>query len=124
MLRALVCVVVMAALIGSGEARADTVLGRWCDKMIPAMPKYNAVLTIVITNDGTAEIRSKFGDGSSGTNALREATGGFYEKIGSGVGEKYRVVPTTGNLQLIDNDGLIRIAVRLENKPRDGDCIR
>ncbi len=124
MLRALARFVVVAVSIASSEAGADTVVGRWCDKMVPKMPQFNAVLTIVITNDGSAEIRSKFRDGSSGANALREAAGGFYEKIGSEFGDKYRIVPTTGDLQLVDNDGLIRIAVRLENEPREGDCIQ
>lgn len=33
-------------------AKADTVLGRWCDGMIPTSVKFNAELKIVLTGAG------------------------------------------------------------------------
>ena len=97
-------------------------IGRWCDRMIPNQPKYNRTMAIVITNDGKTMLKSKFSDGSSSTNELREAAGNIYEKIGSGSGDKYRIVPSTGALQLLDEDGLIRVASRLENTPQRNEC--
>ncbi len=90
--------------------------------MIPNRPKYNHIIAIVITDDGKVVRKSKFGDGSSGISELREATGGIYEEIGSGSGDKYRIIPSTGNLQLLDEDGLIRVATRLENTPQSSEC--
>jgi hypothetical protein len=111
-------------LIGTfmGTAHAETTVGRWCDKQIPTMPKYNGILAIVITDDGAVELRTRWGDGSSLVTKLSEQSGGIYAAVGSSSGDKYRVVPADGNLQLLDNDGLIRVAIRLENTPQPGDC--
>ena len=103
-------------------AHADTVIGRWCDKQIPTMPKYSGILAIVINDDGSVEMRRRYGDGSSGVTKLSELGNGIYAADGSSSGDKYRVVPADGNLQLLDNDGLIRVAVRLENTPSPGEC--
>lgn len=105
-------------------AAADTVLGRWCDRMVPSIDKLNAELKIVVTDSGETQLHSKFGDGSSGVSKLREKGAGIFEQVGSSSGDKYRVVPTTGELQLLDNDGYIRSAKRLENSPQKGDCLR
>ena len=103
-------------------ARGEMTIGRWCDRMIPSQPKYNQTMAIVITNDGKVMLKSKFNDGSSSINELREAAGNIYEEIGSGYGDKYRIVPSTGDLQLLDEDGLIRVAPRLENTPQSKEC--
>ena len=104
------------------KAAGETTIGRWCDRMLPNMPKYNRTMAIVITDGGKVVLKWSAGDGSSSTNDLREASGGIYEKIGSSTGDKYRIVSSTGNLQLLDNDGLIRVAARLENTPRSNEC--
>ena len=67
-------------------------------------------------------LRSKFNDGSSSVHELHEAAGGIYVKIGSHTGDKYRIVPNTGDLQLLDDDGLIRMATRLENSSQINEC--
>ena len=67
-------------------------------------------------------LRSKFNDGSSTVHELREVVGGIYVKIGSHTGDKYRIVPNTGDLQLLDDDGLIRMATRLENSSQINEC--
>ena len=115
---------VLALALVTETAAADTTIGRWCDRMIPNNPKYNRTMAIVITNDGNVELRSNFNDGSSSTNELREAPGGIYEKTGSRFGDKYRIVPSTGYLQLLDNDGLVRTAIRLENTPQRNECLQ
>lgn len=47
---------------------------------------------------------------------------GMWVAAGYSSGDRYRVVPADGNLQLLHNDGLIRVATRLENKPQPGEC--
>ena len=104
-------------------ASAETVIGRWCDKMVPNLPQFNSVMTIMITDEGKVELRLKFNDGSATEVELMEAAGGVYETVGDS-GDKYRIVPNTGNLQLLDDDGLISIATRLENTPQSEECSR
>ena len=116
----LLAVLLIGAFIST--AHAETTVGRWCDKQIPTMPIYNGILTIVITDDGAVELRTRWGDGSSLVTELSEQSGGIYAAVGSSSGDKYRVVPADGNLQLLDNDGLIRVAIRLENTPQPGEC--
>ena len=106
-----------------GGVADESIIGRWCDRMIPNMPKYNRTMAIVVADEGRVLLRSEFGDGSSSVNELREARGGVYEKIGSATGDKYRIVSNTGDLQLLDQDGLIRIAARLENTPQGNECL-
>jgi len=106
----------------SGAVHAETTIGRWCDKMLPTMPQYNGIMEIVITDSGAIELRTRYGDGSNAVSVLNEQPGGIYAAVGSGSGDKYRVVPSDGNLQLMDNDGLIRVATRLENTPKPGEC--
>jgi hypothetical protein len=103
-------------------AYGETTIGRWCDGMIPNMPKYNRTMAIVAGDDGKIVLQSKFGDGSSRTSQLRESAGGIYELVGSGSGDKYRIIPSDGSLQLLDNDGLIRVATRLGNTPKSDEC--
>ena len=81
-------------------------------------------MTITLSDDGTVMLTSKFGDGSSLVDKLRERPNGILEKIGSPYGDKVRIVPSDGNLQLFDRDGLIRGAARLENTARQGECSR
>ena len=103
-------------------ASAETVIGRWCDRMIPTMPKHNGVITILVTDQGGVEARIKYNDGSNLKNKLKEMSGNIFATIGSSSGDKYRVSSSTGDLQLLDNDGLIRVAKRLENKPSGREC--
>ena len=119
-LRLLSVAFVLAA--ASSAAADETTMGRWCDRMIPGTPTYNRIMAIVVADGGKIVLRSQFGDGSSSRNELRETAGGIYEKIGSPHGDKYRIIPGTGNLQLLDDDGLIRVATRLENTPSRREC--
>lgn len=114
----------MGLVLTAGASAGETVIGRWCDRSVPALPKYNRIVTIVIADKGMVVARSQFNDGSSHTSVLHEATGGLYEVVGSAYGDKLRIVASTGELQLIDNDGLIRIASRLENAPQSNECSR
>jgi hypothetical protein len=115
--------VTLLVLVLWRPANAETTLGRWCDRMIPLMPQHNAIITIRLNSDGLAEGHIAFGDRSELTRSLREVSGDMFEIVDSRSGDKYRIVAASGDLQLLDNDGLIRIARRLENKPTQGECI-
>ena len=123
-MKAVIIVAMFVLAFATDAAEGETTIGRWCDRMIPNVPKYNYIMAIVITNDGKVMLKSKFNDGSSSINELREAAGNIYEEIGSSYGDKYRIVPSTGNLQLLDEDNLIRVATRLENTPQSNECSR
>ncbi|MHA7873167.1 MAG: hypothetical protein ACX939_12525 [Hyphococcus sp.] len=110
-------------MVASPAAYAETIVGRWCDQMIPNNPKFRAELSIVIKDNGDVVMRSKYADGSGGTYPLNEIGNDMYEQQNSRHGDKYRIVRSTGELQLLDNDGLIRTAKRLENTPHRGDCL-
>ncbi len=74
-------------VIIASPSKSDTVLGRWCDKMLPALPKYNRVLAIVVTDEGNVEAQSQFAHGSNLVNNLKETSGGFFEVIDSSSGD-------------------------------------
>ena len=118
--RITLALLLMGSLIGT--VHAETTVGRWCDEQIPTMPKYNGILEIVITDSGAVEMRSRYGDGSRGVTKLTEVDGGMYVPVASFSRHQYRIVPSNGDLQLLDNDGLIRVATRLENTPSPGEC--
>lgn len=113
---------VICIISAIGLVHAETNIGRWCDKMLPTMPQYNGIMEIVITDDGAIELRTHYGDGSNAVTKLNEQNGGIYAAIESSSGDKYRIGTADGNLQLLDNDGLIRVAIRLENTPQSGEC--
>ena len=123
-MRAVIIAVVLVWAFAAEVAGGEITIGRWCDRMIPNIPKYDSILAIFITSDGKVILKAEYGDGSSGMYELRERSGNIYEKIGSSFGDKYRIVPSTGNLQLLDDDGLIRVATRLENTPQSNECSR
>jgi len=86
------------------------------------MPQYSRTIEIAIAPDGSAIVRNNFADGSANQGMLSELGGDLYAVPDSPNGDKYRIVPSSGELQLLDNDGLIRTARRLENTPRQGEC--
>lgn len=109
-------------LLLSNFAYAETTVGRWCDRTVPSMPQFNRVMTVVLTEDGRVELRSEFNDGSSSVRELQERPGNMYALAGSQAGERYRVSPADGSLQLLDEDGPVRTAARLESNPQAGEC--
>ena len=123
-MKAVIIAAVLMWAFATEVAGGETTIGRWCDQMIPNIPEYDSILSIVITDNGEVVLKPRYGDGSSGEYELRGKAGSIYERIGSSSGDKYRIVPSTGNLQLLDDDGLIRVARRLENTPQTNECSR
>ena len=118
---AMLCAVTIG-LVAAPAVFAEKTIGRWCDRMIPNMPKYNHIMTIVETDDGKCVLRSKFGDGSSSTSQLIRQDERTFAQVDSASGDKYRIEATTRKLELLDRDGLIRVATPLGNTPRSGEC--
>lgn len=114
----------LCILLLSNFAYAETTIGRWCDSTVPNMPRFNRVMTIVLLQDERVELRSEFNDGSSSVRELQELSGNMYALTDSQFGERYRVIPADGSLQLLDEDGLVRTATRLENTPQARECGR
>ncbi len=117
-----VTVVVLAALIAAPAMPAEITIGRWCDRMLPNMPQYNRTIEIVIFERHSPIARNSFADGSTYEQMLEELGGDLYAVSDSPSRDKYRVVASSGDLQLLDEDGIIRSARRLENTPLDGEC--
>ncbi|MGO7306905.1 hypothetical protein ACCS91_23740 [Rhizobium ruizarguesonis] len=115
-------VLVAAALIATPAMPSEITLGRWCDRMLPNLPRYNRTIEIVISEAHTPIARNSFADGSTNEQILEELGGDLYAVSESPSGDRYRVVASSGDLQLLDGDGIIRTAGRLENTLRDGEC--
>ncbi|MGR9076303.1 hypothetical protein ACU8M5_08970 [Rhizobium leguminosarum] len=113
---------VLAALIASPAMPAEITIGRWCDRMLPSTPQYNRIIEIVISEAHTPIARNSFADGSTSEQMLEELGDDLYGVSDSPSGDRYRLVASSGDLQLLDEDGVIRTAHRLENTPRDGEC--
>ncbi|ANL28656.1 hypothetical protein AMC90_CH02857 [Rhizobium phaseoli] len=113
---------VLADLIAAPAMPAEITIGRWCDRMLPSIPEYNRMIEIVISEANTPIARNSFADGSTNEQMLEELGGDLYAVSDSPSGDRYRVVASSGDLQLLDEDGVIRTARRLENTPRDGEC--
>ncbi len=105
------------------NAEEKNILGRWCDQMVPNSNKFNRVITILLSKKGIPQVNSKYYDGSASKRNLTDLGNGMFKLNGSKSGDKYRIVPNTGELQLLDNDGFIRTARRLETSSRSGDCL-
>ena len=123
-MRSIVIAATWLLTLGGTVNAEELVIGRWCDRMAPAMPKLNRIVTIRINDAGTAELHSAFGDGSEATSPLDEISGGTFRVRDSSHGDTYRIVQSSGEIQLLDKDGFIRSASRLENVPTPGECSR
>ncbi len=117
--RCLLAAFLLAAIMST--AHAETSIGRWCDEAIPTLPQYNSILEIVVSDGGAIELRTRNGDGTRTVKALNELGDGIYAATGSSTGEKYRVEPD-GSLALLNYEGFARLAMRLGDTPKRGDC--
>ncbi len=116
-------VAAIVSVVALPASAADITLGRWCDKVNAFIPQADRVLTILIKDNGAVVAHSLFRDGSSGERALIEQRGDIFRVEDSPNGDSYRIVASTGDLQIFDRDGLIRSATRLENIVQQGDCL-
>lgn len=103
-------------------AQPEIVIGRWCDRPIPNMRIADSVITIVVRGKA-ATIKREFADRKSkpSTERATERGGDVYM---SPAGDGYRIVSSSGDLQLFDGNGITRTARRLENTPSPDDCLK
>ena len=85
------------------------------------MRRYSSLQGIVSSVAGAIELRTRNGDGSRAVTALSDLGGGIYAATGSSTGQKYRVEPD-GSLALLNYEGFARLAIRLDDTPKRGDC--
>ena len=97
----------------------ELVLGRWCDTWYPGS-SHELIIRVV---DGKTVAFWHFTGGSTLEQELIEKSDMVFLVSDSPSGDGYRVISTSGNLHIFDDDGIIREAVRLENSPQQGDCI-
>lgn len=109
------------ALTPSFSIASEVNIGRWCDAFSPSVG-ITQTIEFVISSNRTFFIRRSFSDGSDDEAVLEELGNDTYAEENTSFGEKYRIVPATGDLQLLDNDGLIRTARRLENAYQEDEC--
>ena len=121
--RSLFVATLLLAATFSADAAAETMVGRWCDRSIPNLPVGDRIMTIVVRDNGNVDVVSTFRNSAPLVQRLREQRGSVYSIVGSSSGDRMRIT-APGNLQLLDNDGLIREANRLENTPRPRECLR
>ncbi|HVU13860.1 MAG TPA: hypothetical protein VHD90_21430 [Phototrophicaceae bacterium] len=105
--------------------QADAIVGRWCDLSTPGHPLgADRIMTIRNRDAGAVELDSTFRDGSHLTQRLTERANATFAVVDSPSHDLLRIVQSTGNLQLLDDDGFIREARRLGNTPRRDECLR
>jgi len=92
--------------------------------MVPTIPKFNAIITIRINDAGTTEVHSVYGDGSELTQPLDEISADTFRVQNSRHEDTFRIVQSSGDIQILDEDGFIRSASRLTNVPTSGECSR
>ena len=107
--------------IFTNPAYAETTIGRWCDITVPGNTDYNSIKEIVSKDDGTFELRIRYGDGSESANILFRKSRWHYDTMNTH-GEEYRIIQSTGELELLDADGPFRTASPLGTTPVVGEC--
>ncbi|MCK5040987.1 MAG: hypothetical protein KAR62_01775 [Sphingomonadales bacterium] len=101
-----ITVITLASI--STHASASTVLGNWCWTMIPNDETTNIDFSIIVNEQNKTYLL--IGKEDTEGALLRSIGRGIYEKVGDILEEKFRIVPNTGSLELIDNYGLIGTA--------------
>ena len=67
------------------------------------------------------ELRDLANDGSSGIQKLKRK-GDTFAEVDGDFGDGYQIDAKTGELNLVDNDGLVATATKLSNVPQANDC--
>lgn len=100
-------------LVGEPRAASKNLIGRWCDKMAPKLPKLWIILEFEKQGDATIK-RIIDRDGETFESELLAVGEKDFQVPESSSGDRYQIVPSDGSLQILDNEGLIRTARKLE----------
>lgn len=101
-------------------AEEELIIGRWCRNV---GMNFVEEMKIAVGTSGQPVLISRYNDGSELRQNLVELSGMIYKITSSSFNDTLRIVEATGNLQLLDNDGLIGLAQRLGNVEKQGDCL-
>ena len=108
--------------VENSPSTQEYIIGRWCDRRLASTEEYSNLIEIVGGEAGSVVQRSTFADGASTQSVLEEVGDGVFLVAGSSSGERYRIVPNTGDLQILDNDGVIRTASRIKSSDSNSSC--
>ena len=109
----------LAAVFFTTAAGADTVIGRWCDRVDPQEPYRNRILKISERGDGSAELAAFVGTNPPIKIPLQKV-GDVYRAVDEE--RRYQILPGDGDLQLFDANGPTRQATRLTKYPKLREC--
>ena len=104
----------------AGCSATPTTLGRWCDEWFPG---FRAEITIQSFDDGRLQALLTFSDGGTEVQNLVESANLVFFVEDSEYSDRYRILPTTGELEVIDVEGIISIARPMSSNPRADDCL-
>src|SRR4051794_16366388 len=100
-MRSLIGLVLVAGVLSAGmggTGAKELTLGRWCYR---APGSGATTIAIVALDDGSVSAQLRYGDGSTNQQALDEKGHGIYAVRESPSSDYYRLVLSTGNLQLV-----------------------
>jgi hypothetical protein len=98
-------------LIAESKDASVTIVGKWLDET-----PFFGNITIIFHQNGKPFMKNIYNDGSSGLKKLIEkksSRGRHFEEVGGSEYGDHYLLDSSGNLQLRDNMGLIRIAKKL-----------
>ena len=95
------------------------IVGTWCDKMIPSMKKYDAVMTITTGPAGGYHLKVRHGDGSESNTPVVRLGKKFITNNDFG---EYYEIRQNGALAIFDNEGFIRAAKSVDPTAIPGKC--
>ncbi len=120
-MRLIVFILIVANWSYPANATEQIIVGRWCHTMGTF---YTQEIKVSIEGNGEVIMRSRFNDGSSMERKLIELPNSIYKLAEQESDVSFRIVKATGELQLLDSDGLIGTAKRLENIEKPKDCVK
>lgn len=101
------------------SSSSTTTLGRWCDEWFEG---FRSIIIIEEHGDGRFQALLTFPDGDTEEKELVESANLVFLVEDSEHGDRYRIVPTTGALEVLNIDGLVSTARPMSPGAEDDDC--
>ena len=90
--------------------------------MLPGDPDVDRIVTIAADGGGQVVATVRYHRSPEATRVLSRAPSGVCRNVDSTFGDRYRIVPHAGDLQLRDNARPMRPATRLDDTLARGEC--
>ena len=104
------------------NSQVQTLVGQWCDRPVESIPGTFAIYEITLDERAVPFVHITFADGSSLQEELVVAVNNTFDKT-SPDGDYFHINPETGQLDLMDEFGLIRSAKPIESKTQFSKCL-